>query len=95
MAETIQKDDFTLCPSQGQSVVDYCLVRYKNIQIYHSFNVTHPRDLVNMSWCLQTIDPRTSVPDHALLQWIINIPFIEYADSSQHCSKYAQYTRYM
>ena len=62
------KNDFTCFMSQGQSVVDYCLVGYENIQNFHSFNLIRPRDLVDMSRCQQTIDPRTSVPDHALLK---------------------------
>ena len=88
------KNDFTCFTSQGQSVVDYCLVGYENIQNFHSFNVIRPRDLVDMSGCLQTIDPRTSVPDHALLKWIINIPFMDYSNSSQQSKNCVEFTRY-
>ena len=48
-----------------------------------------------MSGCLQRIDPRTCVPDHALLTWIINIPFIDGPDYSivrdSVCGEYNRY----
>lgn len=88
------KNDFTCFTSQGQSVVDYCLVGYESLQNCHSFNVIRPRDLITMSGCLQTVDPRTSVPDHALLQWIINVPFIDCKDIPQQRSQCVEYTRY-
>ena len=67
---------------------------YENIQNCHSFSVIRPRDLVDLSGCLQTIDPRTSVPDHALLKWIIDIPFMDYTHDSRQSKNCVDFTRY-
>ena len=47
-----------------------------------------------MSGCLQRIDPRTSVPDHALLKWSIDIPFMDYVQTSQQTINCGDFTRY-
>ena len=95
MVVILRKNDYTCFTSQGQSVEDYCLVGYENLQNCHSFIVTPPLDFVNMSGYLQRIDPRTCVPDHALLTKIINIPFTDDIDCpiirDSNCEVYYRY----
>ena len=44
-----EKNDFTCFTSQEQSVVDFCLVGYEYLKNCHSFNITRPLDLINLS----------------------------------------------
>lgn len=66
-------NDFTFVSSKGQSVVDYCITSYENLQLFQDFKVIRASDLVIKSKLNKTgLDARW-IPDHSLLYCELNI----------------------
>ena len=67
------KDDFTYVSVLGCSVVDYCLVSRDDFHSFLDFSVLRMSDLVKKL----NYEDHTCIPDHSLLNWIINFDWIE------------------
>eukprot|EP00732_Lithocolla_globosa_P001538 Lithocolla_globosa_v1_NODE_782_length_3286_cov_3.792634.p1 type:complete len:976 gc:universal NODE_782_length_3286_cov_3.792634:2974-47(-) len=63
------KDNFTCFHPSGQSVVDYCLVPYRDFTSFSNFQVLPVSSLVPQIIDLGIAIPESSMPDHAILSW--------------------------
>ena len=63
-------NDFTC---KDASVVDYMLVPHEQLHLYKEFNVKRVFDLFEMSGCVGLYDPTRKLPDHNLLQCVIDL----------------------
>ena len=68
--KTIDDNDFTFVSTRGNSVVDYFIVPYENIEQFEGFKVVRPAQLYAHS--LNGVESRI-VPDHSIIVCCLNL----------------------
>ena len=68
--KTIDDNDFTFVSTRGNSVVDYFIVPYENIEQFEGFKVVRPAQLYAHS--LNVVESRI-VPDHSIIVCCLNL----------------------
>ena len=82
-------NDFTSVSVNGKAVVDYCFVNHEILDKFSGFSVIRTSDLINQTGELSVIAP-TSIPDHSLLKWKIEIQnVLNVANSCPNASEHA------
>ena len=84
------KNDFTSVSVKGLSVVDYCLVRHA-LSTFGNFEVIRAADIIRRA---EVANSATSIPDHSLIAWTINLNSCLEADSESHggvCSSFDKF----
>ena len=64
-------------------MVDYCLVPHESLQYYADFNVVQSNKLFTMSGCQTLADPTSSISDHSVLYWTVNLPSLAHVQAQE------------
>ena len=68
------KNSYTfVSPTQGSSVVDYCVVPYEQLCNFDSFNVQSMCDLLKQFQLVDRINSPSSGSDHSLISWTFQV----------------------
>ena len=79
-----KQNDFTSFNHRGQSVVDYGIVPYELLDAVSSFEIIRPRTLFNKAGGVSLVDPSHGIPDHAMLQWTVDLSHLGYQPENHH-----------
>ena len=85
------KNDFTSVSVKGLSVVDYCLERHDALSTFGNFEVIRAADIIRRA---EVANSATSIPDHSLITWTINLNSCLEADSESYdgvCSSFDKF----
>ena len=83
--QNLIKNTYTfVSPTQGSSVVDYCVVPYEQLWNFDSFNVQSMCDLLKQSQLVDRINSPSSGSDHSLISWTFQV---EDAKRPQKCDQ--------
>ena len=81
------KNDFTSFNAKGQSVVDYCIAPHDSLNAFSDFTITKPQALFEEAGLVGSYDPSRTIPNHALLSWEIEMPFLaRCTDEQKKCN---------
>ena len=82
-----QNDDFTCVSTKGRSVVDYVIVPQSFLKKYIDFRVTLTNDVIEREQLNNFLCNRCRVPDHSLLQTVIDIGVSRELHLHQKCKE--------
>ena len=89
-----ENNEYTCIRPQGMSVVDYCLVPYEDFDKYSDFKIQKITNLLTETKIIQSLEPRTSIPDHSILIWTTKIDCIHSVTESYNHKNQYEFTKF-